>query len=218
MTAFRETSQPTREEQRQEEKETGRCEAFSDGVFAVAITLLVLDLKIPPVEQNQQPWALLHSLAVQWPSYVAFVTSFLSILIMWVNHHGIFRLTRKTSSRLLFSNGLLLLVITATPFSTALFSAYFNTPAARAAAAVYGGTFIVAALAYWLVWSTLLRDRSLLNRHASEKVIERISKSYRLGVPIYLAATLGAVYSAYVTLAICTASWIYWSIQCFEEK
>jgi uncharacterized membrane protein len=217
MNAFRETS-PPQEKIHEEEKETGRCEAFSDGVFAVAITLLVLDLKIPPVEQNQRPGALLHSLAVQWPSYVAFVTSFLSVLIMWVNHHGIFRLIRKTSSRLLFANGLLLLVITVTPFSTALFSAYFNAPEARSAAVVYGGTFIVAALAYWLVWSTLLRDRSLLSRHASEKVIERITGSYRMGVPIYLAATLGAFYSAYVTLAICTASWVYWSIQCFEEK
>ena len=107
---------------------------------------------------------------------------------------------------------------TVAPFSTALFSAYFNTPEARSAAAVYGATFIVAALAFWLVWSTLLRERSLLSRHASEKVIERITRSYRLGVPIYLAATLGAIVSAYVTLAICTASWIYWSVQCFEEK
>src|ERR1700761_4490542 len=100
MNAFRETSQPSPQEL-QEEKETGRCEAFSDGVFAVAITLLVLDLKIPPVAENQRPGSLLHSLAVQWPSYAAFVTSFLSILIMWVNHHGIFRLIRKPNTRLL---------------------------------------------------------------------------------------------------------------------
>lgn len=199
-----------------EEKETGRLEAFSDGVFAVAITLLALDLKVPPSASNRGAWPLLHSLARQWPSYVAFITSFISVLIMWVNHHGVFQLIRKTNTRLMFANGFLLLLVTAVPFSTALFSEYFNKPGGRAAAGVYGSTFILAALAYWAVWSSILVDRSLLRHDASEKVIADITKSYRMGVPIYAAATLGAFASAYVTLGICAASWIFWSLMAFD--
>ena len=200
-----------------EEKETGRLEAFSDGVFAVAITLLALDLRVPPSATNPGGWPLLHSLARQWPSYVAFVTSFITVLIMWVNHHGVFRLIRKTNTQLLFANGLLLLLTTAVPFSTALVSEYFNRPGARAAAGVYGGIFILIALAYVAVWSLILGDRSLLRRDASEKVIAGITRNYRMGVPIYLAATLGAFASAYLTLGICTASWIFWSLMAFDS-
>lgn len=200
-----------------EEKETGRIEAFSDGVFAVAITLLALDLKVPPSSSNQGARLLLHSLLRQWPSYMAFITSFVTVLIMWVNHHGVFRLIRKTSTRLLFANGLLLLLTTAVPFSTALFSEYFNKPGARAAAGVYGGTFILIALAFAAVWSSILGNRDLLRRGESQKVLGLVTSRYRLGVPIYLAATLGAFASAYVTLVICTASWIFWSLVAFDD-
>lgn len=162
-----------------EEKETGRIEAFSDGTRAVAITLLALDLKVPPASNDAGAWAFLHGLARQWPSYVALVTSFITVLIMWVNHHDVFRVIRKTSTRLLFANGLLLLLMTAVPFSTVLFSEYFDKPGARAAAGVYGGTSILTAVAYGVLWLSILGDRSLLRRDASEKVISGITRSYR---------------------------------------
>jgi uncharacterized membrane protein len=87
--------------------ETARIEAFSDGVFAVAITLLVLDIKVPPVSPASSPLAIL--LAHQWPSDLAFLTSFATILIMWVNHHRLFTHIGRADDRLLFFNGLLLL-------------------------------------------------------------------------------------------------------------
>src|SRR5499427_108148 len=91
----------------QGEKETGRLEAFSDGVFSIAMTLLVLELKVPSLSEAPSAAELWAALVKQWPSYFAFVTSFFTVLIMWVNHHGIFRLVQRTNSALLFTNGFL---------------------------------------------------------------------------------------------------------------
>src|SRR5215813_3568997 len=96
--------------------ETSRIEAFSDGVFAIAITLLVLDLKVPPDPSGIHRLAEL--LLSEWPAYLAFLTSFATILIMWINHHRIFTLVGRSDDRLLFYNGLLLLGVTVVPFPT----------------------------------------------------------------------------------------------------
>src|ERR1044071_3471000 len=100
------------------EHETGRIEAFSDGVFAIAITLLVLDLKVPMERHGDRE--LLTALAQQWPTYLAYVTSFSTILIMWINHHRVFSLIGRADDRLLFYNGLLLLGVSIVPFPTSL--------------------------------------------------------------------------------------------------
>jgi TMEM175 potassium channel family protein len=204
-----------------QEKETARLEAFSDGVFAIAITLLALDLRVPNLGDHASSWALAAALTHNWPSYVAFITSFFTILILWVSHHSIFRLVRKANARLLFANGFLLMLTTVVPFSTSLVSAYLRFPAAKLACAVYGGVFVVMSLSFSLLWYGVLSDRTLLRADASAEVIERINRSYRLGPPIYVAATAGAFVSPYVTIGICTALWIFWAFtargECDEE-
>src|SRR5262249_42578260 len=104
-------SGPSREELRESE----RLEAFSDGVFAIAITLLVLELKVPPRDAD-----LAAALLSGWPSYVAFLTSFATIGIMWLNHHRLFTTIRRVDHGTLVLNGLLLLGVTALPFPTAI--------------------------------------------------------------------------------------------------
>ncbi len=103
------------------EKQTGRLESFSDGVFAVAITLLVFNLQMPhlPTGAISVP-ALGSALFAQWPSYLTFITSFATILIMWASHHGIFRMVYRANTPFLFANGLLLLLVTVVPFPTSL--------------------------------------------------------------------------------------------------
>src|SRR6516165_3656149 len=124
--------------------ETNRIEAFSDGVFAIAITLLVLDLKIP---RDTSGGARLSQLLIaQWPAYLAFLTSFATILIMWINHHRIFTLVARSDDRLLFYNGLLLLGVTIVPFPTSLVSEYLRGDGARTAAFVFNGTYILTAV------------------------------------------------------------------------
>jgi len=194
-----------------EEKETGRLEAFSDGVYAVAITLLALDLQVPRVGNAATPAAVAGALLGQWPSYLAFITSFFTVLIMWVNHHTIFKLVQRTNARLLFANGLLLMLTTVVPFSTSLVTQYLRYSAAKIACAVYGGTFVLISLAYALLWYGLLHDRTLLRPDASEQVIARIDRNYRLGPPMYILATVGAFVSPYVTIGVCTGLWIFWA-------
>lgn len=205
-----------------QEKETGRLEAFSDGVFAVAITLLALDLEVPKLGEHATGAAVATALAHNWPSYLAFVTSFFTVLILWVSHHSIFRMVQRTNARLLFANGLLLMLTTVVPFSTSLVTEYLRSPAAKLACAVYGGVFVLLSLAFSLLWYGVLADRKLFKADAPAEVVERINRNYRLGTPAYLLATVGAFASPYVTIGICTALWIFWAFtargECDDDR
>jgi uncharacterized membrane protein len=130
---------------------------------------------------------------------------------MWVNHHSIFKLVQKSNARLLFANGLLLMLTTVVPFSTSLVTQYLRSPAAKMACVVYGAIFVLISLAFNLLWYGLLHDRTLLRADASEEVIGRIDRSYRMGTPMYLLATVGAFLSPYITIGLCTALWIFWA-------
>jgi uncharacterized membrane protein len=130
---------------------------------------------------------------------------------MWVNHHTLFKLVHKSNVHLLFTNGVLLMLTTAVPFTTALVTEYLRLPGAKIACAVYGGTFVMIAAAYNVLWYCVSHDRRLLKHDAPEHIVNRITRNYRFGVPLYLIATLGAFVSAYVTIGICTALWIFWS-------
>lgn len=200
-----------------DEKETGRLEAFSDGVYAVAITLLALDLQVPKLGNAASGKAVAAALLRQWPSYLAFITSFFSVLIMWVNHHTIFKLVQRTNARLLFANGFLLMITTAVPFSTSLVTQYLQYPAAKVACAVYGATFVLISLAYSLLWYGLRHEPGLFRPDAPREVIERIDHNYRVGPPAYILATLGAFVSPYVTIAICTGLWVFWAATARSE-
>jgi uncharacterized membrane protein len=193
-----------------EEKETGRIEAFSDGVFAIAVTLLVLELKVPHLADGGADGSLGRALLAQWPSYVALVTSFFTILVMWANHHRVFELVRRVNAPFLYANGLLLLVVTVVPFPTALLAEYFRKPGAPVAAAVYAGTYVAAGVAFRLFWRTAIAGRHLLRRDYSEERVQEIDRRYWLGVPGYAAATLAAFVSVYLTVAICLALLVVW--------
>ena len=169
-----------------EEKMTGRIEAFSDGVFAVAITLLVLDIKVPPFQPTNPAFSLSHELFAEWPAYLAFVMSFLTVLIMWINHHRIFGLIDRTDDRFMILNGLLLLCVTVVPFSTSLLAAYIRLPDARTATLVYAGTCFLMALCFNGLWRYASREGRLLADDHDPTVAKGISKSYRFGPYCYL--------------------------------
>jgi uncharacterized membrane protein len=194
-----------------EEKDTGRLEAFSDGVFAVAITLLALDLQVPHPGPNASARELAAGLLRQWPSYVAFITSFFTVLIMWVNHHGFFKMVHRTSPRLLFVNGYVLLMTTAVPFATSLVTQYLRLPGAKLACAVYGGTFVLISLGFSLLLRTVVRDPSTRKPDVTQETLDCVQKSWRLGPPLYVLATVGAFLSPYVAIGICTGLWVYWA-------
>ena len=198
------------------EKETGRLESFSDGVFAVAITLLVLNLVVPEL-RTPTAAALAVELAKQWPSYLAFVTSFGTILIMWVNHHAVVGLARRADTLFLFANGFLLLHVTSVPFVTALVARYLGTPAAPTACAVYAGGFAVGNVAYNLLWWSIAHERRLLHPHVPQARVDTLTRSFLAGFPVYLAATALAFWNAYASIAVCFCLWILWAMTGYER-
>ena len=185
------------------EKGTARVEAFSGGVFAIAITLLVLDLKVP-TQQFHGARALLRELvSVRFlPSYLAFFLSFVSILVMWVNHHRIFTLVQRVDDAFLYWNGLLLLFVTFVPFPTSLLASRLGTDAAKGAAAMYAGTALMIALAFTVLWRHAIRDARLLAPD-TEAEVEALSRQYRFGPVAYLIALGVAYFSAYASVGLC---------------
>jgi len=194
------------------EKETGRLEAFSDGVFAIAITLLVLELKVPNLSlAGASPAELGKALLLQWPSYIGLITSFFTILIMWVHHHAILRNVCRTDARLHFANGCLLLGVTFVPYPTSVLASFLETPAAKMAVAFYSGTFVFIAVCFYLFIRAAFR-KPLLSPKASQEFINKTCHDYMFGPPAYLLATLAAILDARLSLAICTILWIFWAM------
>jgi len=179
-------------------------EAFSDGVFAVAITLLALDIHVPKLDALP-PGGLGPALLALWPSLLAYVTSFATILIMWLNHDRLFEQIRRKDHLLLVLNGLLLLVITLFPFPTALLAEYLAHPGgnARIAAAVYSAFSVAMALCFNLLWRHAAAGERLLADDHDRHKAKSITEQYRLGPALYLVAFGLAFVSAPASVSAC---------------
>lgn len=173
--------------EQREEKETGRLEAFSDGIFAVAITLLVLEIKIPPPDTSGLSTVVMN----QWPSFLAYFISFVTILIMWINHHAIFKLIHRTDQTFLVINGLLMLLITFVNYPTAVLAEHIQSPHNSDqifAAAFYSLTFILISIVFQALWLYATYKRRLLNKSVDPALIATITRQYRFGPLFYLIA------------------------------
>lgn len=164
----------------QGENETARVEAFSDGVFAIAITLLVLELHVPKPSElsGTSLWAALYH---NWQSYAALLLSFLSILIMWFNHHKLFGHIRRVDNPLIFLNGFLLLIVTLVPWPTALLAEYWDDPLEEQAAVIFCGLMVMLAIAFNALWRYATYRGRLLAADADMEQVQRISSQYIIG-------------------------------------
>jgi uncharacterized membrane protein len=180
--------------------ETSRIEAFSDGVFAIAITLLILEIKIPHRDQGSLAAGLLH----QWPSYLAFLLSFAYIGIMWINHHRMFTHIKRSNDVLLILNLLLLLGVTAVPFPTALLAEHLGGPDQRTAALIYNATFVVIAIAFNLLWRYAV-SRRLLHEHVVMESAANMSSQYAVGPLLYLGCLVIAWFNVRASVIANTA-------------
>jgi len=185
---------------------TARLETFSDGVFAVAITLLVLNLHDPK-------GSLAHGLANEWPHYATYAVSFLTIGIIWINHHVMIRRLREPDHMILFLNLLLLMSIAVLPFATSLMAAYLRESSGQhLAAAIYSGSLLLMAVCF----TTLNRHILLVKPH---RLREQLSAARRrqilfrsiTGLVPYAIATALALVSSYATLAICAALGVFYA-------
>jgi uncharacterized membrane protein len=189
--------------------DTDRTEAFSDGVFAIAITLLVLELR-PPNTSHQSLW---HGLVHEWPQFAAYLTSFFIVGIMWVNHHSMFRAIVRVDRMLLFLNLLLLLWMSLLPFPTKLVAEQLRAGGhdAAVAEAVYSANLTLAAIAFSLIWLRAVRGGRLLAAPLGNSRDEwRSIGRFSVGTLLY-AATIGIAFvSAAAALAVQFALALYY--------
>ena len=188
---------------------SARLEAFSDGVFAVAITLLALDLAVEGPGTGHG--SLSHQLRDHWPSFAAYVVSFFTIGITWVNHHTLFKAFAKTDRLLAFLNLLLLMFIVAMPFATATMASYLRGGGADAhlAAALYAAVLEGMGLSFAAVFLWSLRSdrrREPLPAGASRAAVLR----FTIGSLVYLVAIAVAFLSAPAALVLIALVSLYY--------
>lgn len=188
-----------------------RLEAFCDGVFAIALTLLIIDIKIPAtaeINTTAEFWMALKHIV---PSVSAFILSFVIIFITWVNHHAALKLGNKSSATFIYANGLLLITVVFLPFPTALLGEYILTDHAAPAVILYNSTLALQAVGW------ILLNKSVAQGHLykSEKAAETIRKSTKFGYAALILYTLFAIVAIWfpLTIAIITIlTWVFWLV------
>ncbi|ULH14602.1 DUF1211 domain-containing protein [Deinococcus sp. KNUC1210] len=192
-------------------RELGRLEAFSDGIFAIAVTLLVLDIKVPHLHAAT-PALLLNALSSLWPSVLTFVISFVTITIIWIGHHDMIRRAHFITPRILIANSALLLLVTFIPFPTALLSEYLETPAAPIVCALYAAVGLIAALIFTALYSVLYREGYLPAQRSSEDVYAFHVRKNIATSGVYVVAAGVAFLSPLASLLLLLATWVYWGL------
>lgn len=185
-----------------------RLEAFSDGVMAVAITLLVFNLHVPSVPGAHLGRALVHA----WPTYLAYLVSFVQIGITWVNHHSIFMEVRFADRTLLFDNIFLLFGVVTVPFSTSLAATWIRSGnGAGLAVAIYCATWVFVSLMFTLSLSHLVRHQHLLKEDRIDGLRLMRRKGYA-GLVVYGSAGLVAVFDPILAILICLVFSLYYVV------
>jgi uncharacterized membrane protein len=160
---------------------TARLETFSDGVFAIAATLLILEIGVDTASRKDLGSQLLDI----WPSYLAYATSFLVIGIIWLNHHHCVSLIGRCDRTFLFVNLLLLLVVSFFPFPTKLVAEYINRPDEQSAAFAYAATLLLMAITYNFWWRYARTNRRLILDGVPDASLRAVDRAFGPGVPAY---------------------------------
>ncbi|MEI6621249.1 MAG: TMEM175 family protein [Actinomycetes bacterium] len=207
-----EADKPTTPSDERSLSDTTRLEALSDGVIAVAITLLVLGLVVPHVGEE----SLWKALVAQWPAYAAYVTSFLVIGILWINHHSLFRQIRYVTRGLMLINLVLLMFIVAIPFATSLVADYLTEPGfnAKVAMAIYNAIALMIAIAIASLWGYVLRRPELLDPDVDVSAARKSFPRFGIGMVVYAVLILVSFISAVLALAVTFMVAVYY---CFEH-
>jgi len=185
---------------RGQDSDTGRIETFSDGVFAIAITLLIIEIGVPHAQGTE---SLFDELVQEWPSYFGYATSFLVIGTVWANHHNRFRLISRSDHILLFLNVVFLMCVAFIPFPTALLAEYIREEKYRiTAVAVYSGTLAVTAIFFTALWLYAAADYRLVDRTVDPLLLRAMTRRYVFGMLLYILAFALAFLSPTASLAL----------------
>jgi uncharacterized membrane protein len=183
-----------------------RLEAFADGIFAIAATLLILNVTVT----GDRPLGpeLLHI----WPSYAAYAISFTTMGIIWANHHLVMHHVARIDRTFLVLNVLFLMVIAFIPFPTRLLALYIGSPDAKAAALAYGITLTLTALLFNALWRYAAWNRRLIRDDADPRTVSGISRSYLPGPIIYFVATVVALFDPLASAVLFAAIAVFYVV------
>jgi uncharacterized membrane protein len=190
------------------ERGTERLETFSDGIFAFAITLLVLNLYDPTTRGS----ALFGGLLNEWPAFFALAASFMNILVMWINHHNMFNYIKRVSRELMLLNGLLLLVVVITPFTTLLVSEHLLLGDANIAAAAYSGSFFFLGLIWNILWHNASHHHNLISENVPQNQINRIAHEYLVAPFMFGLAVVLSFISAIASMVLILMTSVYFGV------
>ena len=194
-----------------------RLEFFCDAVFAIALTLLIIDIKIPSsvkINNTSEFWLALKDIL---PSIFAFLLSFIIILITWVNHHGSLKLVNKSSSAFMFANGFMLLTVVFIPFPTALMGEYLLTDHSSPAVILYVSTMAIQASA-WIVFTGVILKKNLAKDEESRRTVRKNRTNGYFAFIIYTVFAITAIWIPLIIAIITTCLWIYWLILAIRFK
>ena len=194
------------------EKKTARLEAFSDGIFGVAITLLAIEIGIKEYEgaNNANLW---HKITEHWAEYFTYFNSFATVLLIWMGHHKIFERIWKANHRVILLNGLVLLFVVLFPFPTKTVGNFIGTEAVNTAVAFYAGfTGLIVLCMLFLNLGIINNPKNIINADKNLPWFKNQVKQQLMAILIYAIATIVAFYSPTIALAITFLMWVFWAI------
>jgi len=194
-----------------------RMAAFSDGVFAFALTLLIIDVRLPADAHITSTPELWHALWLLMPTFLAFLLSFGIILITWVNHHGALDLVKRSTPSLVFANGFLLLTVVLIPFPTALLGEFLLTDHATPAVVVYDAVLALQAIGWILMTGSALKHNLLINAHAVAAAKDNYRKAF-FACAFYASLAIVAFWIPLIVAIVTLVSWILWLVQGIRLK
>ena len=194
-----------------------RLEAFSDGVFAIALTLLIIDVRLSSPESIHSTSDFWRALQHITPSVFAFLLSFGIILITWVNHHATLKLVNKSTASFIYANGLLLLTVVFTPFPTSLLGEFLLTDYAAPAVVLYDSVIAIQAVGWILFSRTALKNQLTKDETSTRTMREGLRNGYFAFV-LYSVLAIMAFWFPLVVAIVTTLSWIIWLVRSVRMK
>jgi len=190
-------------------KETIRTETFSDGVFCIAVTLLSIEIGVE-LKGDETNKDLFYALIAKWPICLAYLISFINVLLAWMGHHGLFKLLRQTDTAVMMTNGLLLMLIALVPFPTKTLGLFLISNALKTAVIFYTGYFVLISLAFRLLWYTASRKRNLLIDGITEEQVKQTTRNENIGLICNTVIMFASFINPWAALILSFIMWAYW--------
>jgi len=193
----------------QQQKETLRIETFSDGVFCIAVTLLSIEIGVE-VHGDTTNKQLTHALLAKWPIYLAYVISFVNVLLAWIGHHSLFKMLQRSDNSVMITNGLLLMLVALVPFPTKTLGEFLLTGGFKTAAIFYTGYFVLISVAFRVLWFAVTRKTGVLMDEVTEKQILQTTRNENIGLICNTLVFGVAFINPWLALSLSFAMWVYW--------